>query len=130
MKKIYALVLSILAVMMLGNVPTANAQGTYTAASYIVRAIANVWDDASEDNGGTRITSLDNTGWTTPWNTGNFRVSEEITVPFTFVFANIPDAQTVKVWGDGSVMVGSRAGGAAATPVTQSAITAFYYPTN
>ena len=130
MKKFYALVLSILAVMMLGNIPTAHAQGTFTAADYIVRKVPNVWNELDEGTGATRIASLDHTGWFTPYNYGYIPVSEEITVPFTFLFANIPDAQTVKVWGEGTVQIGSRAGGAAAVPQTSPSNTRNNYYSN
>ncbi len=94
MKKIYALLLGLLAFAWLALVPAAQAQ--YTCGTYNVRADATAF--STIDGQGTSITELNN-------NAVYYNVSNEIVLPFNFRFVNLV-TNKIKVEGDGTVICG------------------------
>ena len=99
MKKIYALLLGLLAFAWLALVPAAEAQ--YTATSYTVRTNTSPWVSVS---GATEISDL------TPPNTTPYYTVQpsEISLPFNYRFANLV-TNKFKVKNDGSVICGGSA---------------------
>src|SRR5579864_7340251 len=99
MKKIYALFLSMLAFACLALVPAVQAQ--YSITDYSIRVVPNAFVDLSGQ--GTDITEIDNVGLYE-----YYRVSNEITLPFTFRYINTV-TNKIKVEQTGNVIVGGSA---------------------
>lgn len=98
MKKIYALLLGLLAFACLAFVPAAQAQ--YSVTSYDVRTNANPWVDQS---GGTEISELKPTS--VYW---YYHVSNEVTIPFNYRYINMI-TNKFKMESDGTVICGGTA---------------------
>lgn len=95
MKKIYALVLSMFAaVLLLSSVSTVSAQ-TFTLSQLTVRTIPNTWNSI---NGiGTEVTSLRNQAW-------GYFLSSEISTPFPIRYLNWATS-TIRIGAAGQVLL-------------------------
>ncbi len=99
MKKIYALVLGLLAFAWLAVVPAAHAQ--YTITSYDITTNHNAWSSiAGQGSDISEITAANQYEY--------YKVSNEITLPFNFRFVNTV-TNKVKVEQDGDIIVGGSA---------------------
>ncbi|MDP4231675.1 MAG: hypothetical protein Q8916_14850, partial [Bacteroidota bacterium] len=99
MKKIYALLLGILAFAFLALAPSAEAQ--YSATSYVVKVNTNPWSSIAGI--GSDVSEM------TPNSTYvYYALSNEITVPFSFRYINVV-TNKIKITTSGSVIVGGDA---------------------